>query len=181
MRPRVITNAWKRAIDEPQRLVPFAVLVVVTYYSLLTFKLEPLIAGALGFPGSIPSGGPPWYFIRDDFVEGIAAFVGLPVFLLAAFAVWRLSRTYAWMLVWMGFLFHADKIVRSAIIYARCPHFLDPARAVSPWATFEDYRSDLALGIVHRTVMFATFGLVLFARRFFISKITAKNLFERID
>lgn len=181
MRARLITNAWKRAIDEPQRLVPFGVLIGLTYYSRLVFELEPFIEKALGFPRAIPSVQSPWYFIRDDFVEGMAAIVGLVVFLLAAFAVLQLSRMYAWMLVWMGFLFHGDKIVRSAIIYARCTHFLDPTKAVSPWATSDDYLSDPGLAVAYWVALLSTLGLAYFTRRYFPRKITAPNLFERID
>ena len=67
----------------------------------------------------------------------------------------------------MGFLWKAPAIVESAIIYLRCPHFLDPARAVSAWPTFDDYNSDLVLKIAHWSVLLATLGIVYFTKPYF--------------
>jgi len=147
MLARAVRKAWKRVVDEPRLLLPIAVWVVVLYYTRLTSEIEPFISRALGFPPTVPSADPPWYFIRSDFVEGVAASAGLVALLVAAFAVWPLSRMYAWMLVWMNLMFHGGRLMQSAIIYLRCPHFLSPTHAVSAWPTFDDYLSDPVIEI----------------------------------
>jgi hypothetical protein len=57
--------------------------------------------------------------------------------------------------------------LRGLIIWWRCPNLMDPQRAVSPWATFNQFLSDPMIEIaMWGSVLLALATLFIFRKRF---------------
>lgn len=105
---------------------------------------------------------PPWYFIGQQLVSGLAYFVALAASLFVAFVFRRQyqgasSRWAAFMaFIWMGP--HAADAV---VILLRTSRVWDPARATTTWRTFDDFNADPARYIVFASVLAAA---IVFAK-----------------
>ncbi len=115
----------------------------------------------LALHGGSPGDAPPWYFITQDFAEGICS---LAVFLLSlgvAAAIWRWWSGYAGTIIWMSLIYHGGNISRSWIIYKSCPGLLDGQRITSRWPTFDSYLGDPQVALARTLVLGAGILLAL--------------------
>jgi len=92
-----------------------------------------------GAPSSYPGSDPPWYFIRQDFFQGIGYIVGMFAVLVILAATWRRYTFSNWLLLGMVALWMVPGIVTGIVIYWRCTDFFDYGRAASAWPTFDAY------------------------------------------
>jgi hypothetical protein len=92
-----------------------------------------------GFPSAYPGSDPPWYFIRQDFFQGVGHLVGLLAMLVILATTWRRYTFTNWMLLMMMAVWMMPGIVTGIVIYWRCTNFFDYTRAVSAWPTFDAY------------------------------------------
>lgn len=89
-----------------------------------------------------PGANPPWYFIRQDAIQGAVALAGLALTLAVAWMFRRKYPMYATMLAALNVISMSGSAWRALVIFARCPHLMDPTRAVSAWPTFDAYLGD---------------------------------------
>lgn len=95
-----------------------------------------------GVPADRPGDSPPWYFIRQDYIDGIVmGAIGLVCVLIGLLAL-RRFRIYAGMLIWQSLLWFGGPAWQSMIILRRSDHVLDPASATTTWQSFDAYISD---------------------------------------
>ena len=89
-----------------------------------------------------PGANPPWYFIRQDAIEGAVSLAGLLLCLAVALLFRRKYPTYSNMLAALNVISMGGSAWRALVIFATCPHLMDPVRAVSRWPTFHAYLGD---------------------------------------
>ena len=90
-------------------------------------------------PDFDPGANPPWYFIRQDFFQGLAGLAGLAIMLVLLVSTWRRYRWANLPILTITGIWMIPGIVKSALIYSRCVNFFDFKRAISGWPTFESY------------------------------------------
>lgn len=83
--------------------------------------------------------GPPWYFIRQDFFQGVGFFAGIVAILIILAFTWRRYQFSNWLLLMMVALWMVPGVVSSVIIYWRCTDFFRYDEAVAYWPTYEAY------------------------------------------
>jgi hypothetical protein len=114
------------------------------------YFLSSLFASVSDYPGSEP----PWYFIRQDFFEGLGYLAGMIAILFVLAATWRRSTSTNWKILSFVSFLTIPHIVTSIFIYWRCGDFFDYSHAVSPWPTLSAYKKSgtnfvgLPIGIV---------------------------------
>jgi hypothetical protein len=120
------------------------------------FAFERFLTRSLGFPdGSVlgegPGNNPPFYFLRLDAMDGLCAGIAMCLALVLVCATWKRYRRSSSMAFFMAWIWCMPGVVRGLIIWWRCPHLMDPQRAVSAWPTFDAWMNDplpsVAMGI----------------------------------
>lgn len=94
---------------------------------------------SFGAPSAALGSDLPWYFIRQDFFQGVGLLVGLLSMLVIVAATWRRYSFSNWPLLMMGAVWMVPCVVTAIIIYVRCTDLLDYTHAVSAWPTFNTY------------------------------------------
>jgi hypothetical protein len=127
----------------------WVILIGVTLIVVLVhnFDFEKFLTRTLQFPdGDAPAGGSgddrPFYSLRQDAMSGLCAGIAMCLALVLVAATWkhyRRSSTTAFFLAWIWCMPH---VVQGLIIWWRCPHLMDPQRAVSAWPTFDAWMKD---------------------------------------
>jgi hypothetical protein len=92
-----------------------------------------------GAPSVYPGSDPPWYFIRQDFFQGLGHLVGALAIVAIVAATWRRYTFTNWMLLMMVAVFMVPGIVTGVVIYMRCTDLFDYSHAISAWPTFAAY------------------------------------------
>lgn len=115
----------------------------------------------LALHGGSPGDAPPWYFITQDFAQGIGSAAAILLCLLAAVVVWRWWPDYAAMMVWMPVLFLGGHVWRSWIIYQACPGLLEGQRVATHWPTFDSYLHDAETAHAEMVVRVGAVGLAV--------------------
>jgi H+/Cl- antiporter ClcA len=92
-----------------------------------------------GAPTAHPGSDPPWYFIRQDFFQGVGHFLGMFAMLLISVFTWRRYTFTNWFLLMMVAIWMVPGIVTGIVIYWRCTDFFHYGRAASAWPTFAEY------------------------------------------
>jgi hypothetical protein len=118
------------------------------------------------------TGDPPWYFIGQDFVNGLVSFVALILALLMAFWTRRRYAMGSWMAAWMGVLWLGYPAAQMCHILLRTTHIWDPGAAVSRWRTFGDYARDPFRDVVFGLSIAIALGFALWSRKLFASRTT---------
>lgn len=136
----------------------FFVVVIGSQYLAHAFQ-EPVMQW-FGLRGGSPGDAPPWYYITQDFAEGICCAGALLLCVLVAAVRWRWWPSYASMMVWMPLIWQGGNIARSWIIYQACPGLLDGQRSTSRWPTPESYLNDAAFDWAE--TFFLGFPIVVF-------------------
>ncbi|MEM1060382.1 MAG: hypothetical protein AAGK14_14155 [Verrucomicrobiota bacterium] len=132
-------------------------LVVMTFglYSLgFSFGLQ-LNDWAMHRHPLTPGGDPPLYFIREDFLSGLALILPLLLVLAMAGAYFRRSPFVAFMITWQALLFMGPKIAASAVIAWNCTGLFGPAIRAPAWPNFKSYMSDPVFFWTHALVFTA--------------------------
>ena len=93
-------------------------------------------------PAGRPGDSPPWYFIRQDYIDGIVmGGIGLLCILIGVLAL-RRFRIYAGMLILQSLLWFGGPAWQAMIILLRSDHVMDPASASTTWSSFDAYIAD---------------------------------------
>ena len=107
---------------------------------------------------------PPFYFIRQDFVQGIclgiSGFLGLAV---GAFC-WKRYPIYSGMIVWMSILWTGGALAKSIIILIKTNDILSPTTSESSWQTFEEYLNDPVILVSQGAVMILALAVAFLSR-----------------
>ena len=114
----------------------WAVFFTIYFTSGVSGLFLPRLFGA---PSSQPGSDTPWYFIRQDFFNGVGYLVGMIAMLIILFASWRRYEFTNWLLLMMVAVCMVPGIVTGIVIYWRCTDFFDYGRAVSAWPTYAAY------------------------------------------
>lgn len=138
-------------------MILFFVVVIGSMYLAHAFQ-EPVMQW-FGLHGGSPGDAPPWYYITQDFAEGICSAGVLLLCVLVAAVAWRWWPNHAVMMVWMPLMFHGGNISRSWIIHQACPGLLDGQRMTTRWPTFLSYLGDADIARARWLVLVT--GLVL--------------------
>jgi hypothetical protein len=89
-----------------------------------------------------PGSDVPWYFIRQDFVEGTTmACLGAVCVVIGLFSLKRYP-IYASMLIWQTLIWFGGPVWKAIVIMMRTDHPLDPVEAKASWSTFNAYSND---------------------------------------
>lgn len=115
--------------------------VGVVLYALATW-LSVELAATYRFPSDAPGDEPPWYFIRQDAIDGVCY---LLYFLSClAVGVWASRKKIAggMDLVLFSLIWSASHIWTLFLILLRSDDIFDPARARTSWPTFASYHGD---------------------------------------
>jgi hypothetical protein len=115
--------------------------LAVVLYALASW-LSLHFAETLKFPEDSPGGAPPWYFIRQDAIQGLCFIPYLAACVGIGLAAIKNRMPGGGTLVWFGVIWSAAPVWRLGVIYLRSDHIFDPARARTAWATFESYIGD---------------------------------------
>ncbi len=105
------------------------------------------VLSEIHFAEDRPSGGPPLYYVRGDYVKGMFALVGLLVALIFSVFTWNYSRTYTHMMQWMVILGFGPAVAEAIYIDIQCEQLLS-IQATCPWPTFDSYMRDPARSYV---------------------------------
>lgn len=127
------------------------VVLIGSFYAAHALR-EPVMQW-LGLHGGSPGDAPPWYFITQDFAQGICSGGALVLSLLVAAVMWRRWPSHAVMLVWMPLLWLGQDVARSWIIHQACPGLLDGQRSTTRWPTFQSYLDDPDIAGANTLVM----------------------------
>ncbi len=111
------------------------------------FAFQQFLSRTLEFPtGESPGGGPgddrPFYFLRQDAMSGLCAGIAMCLALVLVAATWKRYRRASSMAFFMAWIWCMPGVVQGLIIWWRCPHLMDPQRAVSAWPTFDAWMHD---------------------------------------
>lgn len=97
------------------------------------------IAQELSIPTRLMSpDGPPLYFIRSDFVGGIAGIVPILATLILASVIWKHARQYGRIILMFSLMAFGYKMLTATDIWLRCPLALGRGEACA-WQSFDEY------------------------------------------
>jgi hypothetical protein len=110
------------------------------------------LAGKIGYdlclrfvyPFEHPAVEPPWYFIRQDYVQGLVmAILGL-LCLVLGLLLMLAKRHPVWsgMLAWQSVLSFGIPAWQAFVVALRCDNVLDRATATTEWQTFDAYLTE---------------------------------------
>ncbi len=122
---------WKQKSGEGKWR--WAVFLAIYFASGVSGLFLPRLFGA---PSAYPGSDPPWYFIRQDFFQGLGHLVGMLAMLVIVAATWRRYAFTNCMLLMMVAVWMVPGIVTGIVIYVRCTDLFDYSHAVSAWPTF---------------------------------------------
>ncbi len=79
------------------------VLVLIDAFVGTNWTFQQHVSHALGVPDTAsPGDAPPFYFIRQDFVRGICAGIGLLLSFVLVAVTWKRFRHYSGIALWMS-------------------------------------------------------------------------------
>jgi hypothetical protein len=136
----------------------FSVIIVMMK---LAYASQDRVMRFLGFSGDQPGGDPPWYFIHQDFAQGLCAFCALIFTLTIVAFAWKALHRYAWTMIWMTWMMQGGSVLRSWIIYRSCPGLLEGDSATTSWTTFNSYLHDERVAFSHAAVLWSGFLLAI--------------------
>lgn len=89
---------------------------------------------------------PPWYFIGNDLVEGVAAAGAMAILLCVAFVSTRVPdySRFSRMVAWQAVLWNASKVLWGLVILTHTTSIWDEGRASTTWKTFDVYLNNPA-------------------------------------
>lgn len=128
---------------------------------MLAHRLAVPIQTKLGLLGAQIGKDPPWYFIHQDFAEGVSSTIALLIAWTLALIFWRRFPLYTPMCIWMPWMSLAGKIAKAVIIYRECPGLLDGGAATTSWQTFDSYLKSPDISYYEATVRWTGGGLAL--------------------
>ena len=131
------------------------------------------ILSDIHFAEDRPSGGPPLYYVRGDYVKGMFALVGLLVALIFSVFTWNYSRTYTHMMQWMVILGLGPAVAEAIYIDIQCEQLLS-IQAICPWPTFESYMQDPMRSYVWRIPMVIA-GVYAVAGGWWLRRLAKRN------
>jgi hypothetical protein len=127
----------------------WVILIGVTLIVVLVhnFEFEKFLTRTLQFPdGDAPAGGPgddrPFYFVRQHAMSGLCAGIAMCLALVLVAATWKRYRRASSLAFFLAWIWCMPYAVEGLIIWWRCPHLMDPRRAVSAWPTFNAWIND---------------------------------------
>ena len=85
---------------------------------------------------------PPWYFIRQDFIQGMCDAVALLFCVTLGLVTLERHRVMASMTIWMSILWLGGKVWQMIVIFFRSDYVLHRRLARTQWTTFESYLYD---------------------------------------
>jgi hypothetical protein len=145
---RLLTGVWLLAVG----VIAYALAGELSHYAFERF----------GFPSDHPGDSPPWYFIRQDYIDGIVmGGIGLLCILVGVLAL-RRFRVFAEMLIWQTLLWFGGSVWQAVIILMRSDHVMDPALASTTWQSFDAYIAD-PLYWRGKMVLYLLVGIVVLA------------------
>lgn len=145
---RLLTGVWLPAVG----VIAYALAGELSLYAFERF----------GFPSDRPGDSPPWYFIRQDYIEGIImGGIGLLCILIGVLAL-RRFRVFAGMLIWQTLLWNGGSAWKTLVILLRSDHVMDPAAASTAWSSFDAYIAD-PLYWRGKMVLYLLVGIVVLA------------------
>jgi hypothetical protein len=92
--------------------------------------------------GDHPGSDIPWYFIRQDYIDGIVMGVGWLTCLLVGLAFWKQHKSNAGILIAQTAIWFSIPVWRAFVITLRSDHVLSPILAKTTWSSFEAYEND---------------------------------------
>lgn len=89
-----------------------------------------------------PGDQPPWYFIRQDYINGLV--MGSLGLLCLAIGLLYIRRYPIWagMLAWQSVTSFGKPAWDAWVIILRCDNVMDPVAATTQWATFDAYLAE---------------------------------------
>ena len=115
--------------------------VGVALYALFSW-LGLSLSQRFQLPSDSPGGEPPWYFIRNDAIQGLSM---LAYFLSCAaigLLAMRKKMQGGAMLIWFSLIWSCAPMWQMMMIFLRSDHVFDPVNARTAWPTFDSYASD---------------------------------------
>ena len=122
----------------PEGALRSAAFLVIYFFSSMSGSYLQKLFGA---PGSYPGSNPPWYFIRQDFFDGLGSLVGIVLVLLILAIPWNRKRFLGSFALPMSCVAMLPRVVTSAVIWYRCSHFFEYEHSKSYWPTSDSYFS----------------------------------------
>lgn len=145
---RLLSGAWLPVVG----VIAYALAGELSRYAFERF----------GFPSDRPGDNPPWYFIRQDYIDGIVmGSIGLLCILIGVLAL-RRFRVFAGMLIWQTLIWFGGSVWQAMIIVLRSDHVMDPSAASTAWSSFDAYIAD-PLYWRGKMVLYLLVGIVVFA------------------
>lgn len=90
----------------------------------------------------LPGGDVPWYFIRQDAIEGMC----LLLYLVLCLTLGTLAIRKRWpggaAMVFLGIVWSVGPIWQLGLIYLKSDDIFDPVAARTSWLTFDSYVND---------------------------------------
>ncbi len=154
-----------------KRSWPTTILWLLFYAILIAHLSGPmrnLVRAALAVPDAEgPGVDPPFYFAREDFVDGICAGIAELLILVLVAVTRRRFRDESWTILFVGSLFFVPKYVESCIIYWRCPGVMGAGHGQCRWATFREFLHDplREFGFYGTLLLLAAFFSTVFKRK----------------
>jgi hypothetical protein len=148
----------------------WVIMIALTVIICLRYNgtFEDYVGHLLNVPqGDAPGGGPPFWFLRRDFLDGICAATAMFLATLLVAVTWKLNRRTSFQAFFMAWIWCMPGTLRGLIIWWRCPHLMDPQRAVSPWATSEQLLNDPLIAIAMGGSAFIALATVFAFRKQF--------------
>ena len=144
--------------------------VVVVGSQFLAYQFRKPVMEWLSLTDGRPGQDPPWYFINQDFAEGVCAAGVLALSLMIAIVIWRWWATAAGMIAWMSLIWMGGHVAKAWIIFQYCPGLLEGQRNTERWPTFDSYLNDPLIdgsqtGVLIGSVLLS-FGLPMADRHF---------------
>jgi len=150
-------------------MIAVTIIICVVRYN---WTLEKYVGHLLNMPqGEAPGGGPgddrPFWFLRRDFLDGICAATGMLLATVLVAVTSSFNRRASFQAFFMAWIWCMPGTLRGLIIWWRCPHLMDPQRAVSAWATFDQWINDPLIAIAMWGSLLFALAIVLAFRRHF--------------
>lgn len=119
---------------------PLLLLTVVLY--AICGWLGTYLGQLYQIPTDRPGGDPPWYFIRQDAIEGLCFLVYLV--LCVAIGAWanRKQIPGGASLILFGFIWSISPVWIMGLIFLKSDNIFDPEKARTAWPTFNSYQGD---------------------------------------
>jgi hypothetical protein len=128
-RDRCMTKLSNSKANPGHSLRGWWVLVVMLAILILSGQVSVYLFKQFFSADVSPGSDPPWYFIRQDFIEGICMAVGGSICLLFGAWAWHRYKPYGWMCTWMSLLWFGYRAWPAVVILLKTRHLMEVSAA----------------------------------------------------